>query len=93
MLDSALLWKLPASLWEQAQEAIVAVAAAMASSSPAALWQASGYLDLYSPVRTQTRLGDPPVGAPRAVREQIAELVDTLALDVDSRSGSGSTVG
>lgn len=94
VLSAALRWNLPASLWEQVQEAVAGVAAAITEASPDDLWRASEDLDLYGPLRAGTRLGDPPrVGAPKAIREQIAELVDTLALELDSESGSGSTAG
>jgi hypothetical protein len=94
VLSAALLWNLPASLWEQVQEAVAGVAAAITKASPDDLWQASEDLDLYGPLRADTRLGDPPrVAAPRAIREQIAELVDTLALELDSEPGRGSTAG
>jgi hypothetical protein len=81
-----------APLWDRVREAIAGVAAAVTAGSPAGLWQANEYLDLYGPLRTSTRLGDPPVRAPKAIREQI-ELVDALALSADSRSDSGSTAG
>jgi hypothetical protein len=93
VLGAALLWDLPSSVWEQAREALAGVAAAITAGSADALWQASEYLDFYSPLRTRTRLGDLPERAPKAVREQIAELVDALALTIDLRSGSGSTTG
>ena len=93
VLSAALLWNLPAPLWEQVREAIAGVAAAVTAGSPAALWQASEYLDLYGPLRASTRLGDAPVRAPKAIREQIAELVDTLSLNIDSRSDNGITTG
>jgi hypothetical protein len=93
VLSAALSWNLPAPLWDRVREAIAGVAAAVTAGSPAGLWQANEYLDLYGPLRTSTRLGDPPVRAPKAIREQIAELVDALALSADSRSDSGSTAG
>ena len=78
-LRSALGWSLPLELWEQMRYVLAEMAAAASAATPAALSDATETLGFYMPVRVGTRLGDDPVGlAPGFVREQIAELVNTL---------------
>jgi hypothetical protein len=77
-LRSALGWSLPPEHWEQVRDVLAEVAAAVSAAAPGALFDATETLGLYMPVRVGTRLGDPAGPAPGFVREQIAELVDTL---------------
>jgi hypothetical protein len=98
-LSDALMWNLSAPRWEQVQGAIADVAAALSAGSLAALWESTGRLELCGPLRVSTRLGDTPVlPAPKAVREQITELIDALTEDgalkagAESEAGSASTV-
>jgi hypothetical protein len=99
-LTEALSWHLPEPWWKQVEETLadMAAAASPTATSPQALWQATGLLELYSPLRVTTRLGDTPqLPAPKAVRERIAELIDTLSAergqmvgDVGKGSGFGT---
>lgn len=78
-LQGVLCWSLQPTRWEQVRGILTEMAAAVVGSGPAALWEATETLELYGPVRVETRLGDEsrePV--PASVREQVAELVDTL---------------
>jgi len=95
-LSDALVWNLPASRWERVQEAVADMAAAVAAGRLDDLWQTTGRLELCSPVRVVTRLGDTPqLPAPKAVREQIAELIDALTGngDRDAAADSGPAAG
>lgn len=81
MLQSALFWHLHPARWEQVQQVLTQVAAAVSGPAPAALWEATETLSFYAPTRVATKLGDNADKAqpvPHVVREQIAELVDTL---------------
>lgn len=79
VLRDALGWNLSLRRWEQVQDTVTEMAAAVAAASTNSLWQMTGRLELSSPVRVATRLGDAAVlPAPMLVRERIAELVDTL---------------
>jgi hypothetical protein len=94
-LGDALTWNLPAPRWAQVQGVINDMAAA-ASASPDVLRQATALLELSGPVRVVTRLGDASqLPAPMAVRERVAELVDTLtrdgAVDADDAPGPDLT--
>jgi hypothetical protein len=65
--------------WQQVREILKEIAVALAAPRPDALLQATETLELYMPVRVGTRLGDPSrEPAPGDVREQVAELVDSL---------------
>jgi hypothetical protein len=78
-LQGVLCWNLQPTRWEQVRGILTEMAAAIAAPGPAALLDATETLELYGPVRVETRLGDEsrePV--PANVREQVAELVDTL---------------
>lgn len=78
-VQSVLRWNLTPARWDMVGGVLAELTAAAAAPAPAGLWEAAETLDLYMPVRVDTRLGDEPRGpAPRAIREQIAELVDTL---------------
>ena len=78
-------------LWEQVREVLAEVAAAASAAAPAALSDATETLGFYMPVRVGTRIGDDPaVPAPGFVREQIAELVGTLA--PERGAGQGGAV-
>ena len=88
-LSDALMWNLSAARWEQVQDAVADMAAAVAAASLDDLWQTTGRLELCSPLRVVTRLGDTPqLPAPEAIRDQIAALISALAGDGDP-SGSG----
>jgi len=88
VLGDALLWNLTASRWEHVRDAVADLAQAVAATSVGALWQAIGHLELCSPVRVATRLGDAvALPAPMAARERIAELIDALTRDGDLKIG------
>jgi hypothetical protein len=87
-LRGALGWTLPSQHWEQVRDVLAGMAAAASAVEPAALYDATETLSFYMPVRVGTRLGeDPAVPVPGFVREQIAELVDTL--EAAGRGGAG----
>lgn len=90
-LRGALGWSLPSAHWEQVRYVLAEVAAAASAAAPAALSEATETLGFYLPLRVGTRLGDDPaVPAPGFVREQIAELVDTLEpREATGRGGEG----
>lgn len=78
-LRSALRCHLPPAHWEQVREILAEMAAAAAAADLAALLDAGETLDLLASVRVMTALGDQsPEPAPGRVREQVAELVDSL---------------
>jgi hypothetical protein len=78
-LQSVLRWNLRPARWAQVREVLAEMTAAVAAPGPAALWDATETLELYAPVRVETRLGDEPrEPVPGSVRERVAELVDTL---------------
>lgn len=77
-LRSALDWRLPPGYWEQLRDVLAEMASAARAAAPGTLSDAAETLSFYSPVRVATRLGDEPVAVPALVREQIAELVNTL---------------
>jgi hypothetical protein len=80
VLGDALAWCIPAARWDQVRGAIEDMASAAAPASADELWQAAGSLELLSPARVATRLGDTSfIPAPEAVRERIVELIDALA--------------
>lgn len=79
MLLDVLDWNLQPRRWERVRQAIAEMVAAAAEQGPAALSDATATLELYAPVRVETRLGDEPYGpVPSVIREQVAELVDSL---------------
>jgi hypothetical protein len=79
MLRDVLGWNLPPARWERVRQVLAQLAAAAAEPGPAVLREVTAALELYAPVRVGTRLGDEPYGpAPRGIREQVAELVETL---------------
>jgi hypothetical protein len=83
-------WSLPEPRWEQARRAMADMTGALAAASLKELWRATGRLQLCSPPRVLTRLGDdPPLPAPKAVRERVAELIYSLDPAV-SRSGDAA---
>ncbi len=74
-------WTLSAASWDQVRGAIEEIRAAMAADSPDELWRSAGDLELYSPMRVLTRLGDrPALPVPADIRERIVELIDALTL-------------
>ncbi|MGD0561195.1 MAG: CATRA system-associated protein [Streptosporangiaceae bacterium] len=85
VLRDALGWNVPAARWDQIREVIDDMATAVASAGPESagpdeVRRMAEMLELFSPVRVMTRLGEPPdVPVPEAVRERIAELIDALA--------------
>lgn len=79
MLRDALTWTLPDASWDQIHDAIEEISTAVAAVGPDELWRTAGNLELHSPLRVMTRLGEPPVLAvPREIRERIVELIDVL---------------
>jgi hypothetical protein len=81
-LRDALVWNLPEPRWTQAGAAIAGMAAAVAAASLEGLRQTTAHLELCGPLRVKIRLGDtPPLPAPKATRERITELIDTLTRD------------
>ena len=87
-LRDALWWNLPASRWEQLQNIVADMAAAVAAASVDAPWQTTGRLAACGPLRVVTRLGDAPqLPAPQAARERITELIHALIRDGDLKTG------
>jgi hypothetical protein len=90
-LTEALTWELTESRWEQVSSAVEEIASAVNAARPDALWQTTGDLQLYASLRVRTRLGDtPPLPAPKALRERIAELVESLGGPVRGQAAGGS---
>jgi CATRA-associated small protein len=88
-LRDVLIWELHEPDWEQVSKAVSDIANAAAAGDLRWLWRATGYLDLCSPLRVATRLGDTPrLPAPKAVREQTAELIGTLSIGAATRDGA-----
>lgn len=100
VLGEVLTWRLTEPEWEEVAAAVATLAAAAgqpgteelwrAAGQPGtdALWRAAGELELHAPVRVKARLGDtPPLPAPLALRERIAELVRFLARPAGPLSG------
>jgi len=82
VLRDAMLWNLPGPRWDQVDKAVADMAAAFAGDSLDALWQATGCLQLCGQLRVQIRLGDSTdLPAPKAVRERVSDLIDTLEHD------------
>jgi outer membrane receptor protein involved in Fe transport len=78
-LQDVLGWNLRPARWEQVRAALAAMTAAATASGPAGLQEATETLEFLAPVRVGTRLGaESPEPAPGSVREQVAELVETL---------------
>ena len=87
-LSDALMWNLTAARWEQVQDAIADMAAAVTSARLDDLWQTTGRLELCSPLRVVTRLGETPqLPAPETIREQIVALISALAGDGNPSGG------
>jgi hypothetical protein len=80
VLSDALLWELAQTRWEQVLTAIAEIAKAVDSGSLEALWRGIADLELCSPLRVSTRLGDtnPRLPATKPVRELAVELTDKL---------------
>jgi hypothetical protein len=90
VLRDMLCWNLQPRRWERVRQVLEEMAAAAAAPGPAALRDTTETLELYSPVRVETRLGDEPYGpVPVAIREQVAELVHTL--QPESALGGGGS--
>jgi CATRA-associated small protein len=93
-LRSALDWKLPPEYWTQMPGVLAEMASAARAAAPGALADATETLSFYIPVRVVTRLGDEPVAVPAFVREQIAELLNTLEpREETGRDGAGLSDG
>jgi hypothetical protein len=79
LVSDVLLWKLQESRWEQVLAALAEVAEAVEAGSLDALWRRIADLELCSPLRVPTRLGDTPrLPAARPIRKRAAELTDKL---------------
>ena len=89
MLLDVLDWNLQPRRWERVRRALAEMAAAAAEPGPAALSDATATLELYAPVRVETRLGEPYGPVPSVIREQVAELVDALQPERALGGGSG----
>jgi len=77
-LSDALSWKLAKSRWGQVLAAIADIAEAAEAGSLDALWRGIADLELCSPLRVSTRLGDTLLSATKPVREHVAELTGKL---------------
>src|SRR5450432_2050141 len=89
-LSDALSWELPERRWEQVAAIVEGMAAAVTAASPDALWQTIGQLELCSPLRVATKMGDTSrLPAPKPTLERIGELVDSLTRDGDVKPGDG----
>lgn len=90
-LRDALNWELPERRWEQVAATVEGMAAAVTATSLDALWQTTGQLELCSPLRVATKMGDTPrLPAPKPTLERIGELIDSLTRDGDLKPGDGS---
>jgi hypothetical protein len=90
VLQDVLCWNLQPRRWDRVRQVLAEMAPAAAEPGPAALRNATETLELYAPVRVETRLGDEPYGpVPGGIREQLAELVD--ALQPESALGDGGS--
>lgn len=79
VLRDALTWTLPDASWDQIRDAIEEISTAVAAVGPDELWRTAGNLELHSPLRVMTRLGEPPaLPVPGELRERIVELIDAL---------------
>lgn len=88
LLRDALEWNLPERRWWDVSGAISDMAVAVSAASANTLWRAVGSLDLCATTRVASRLGDtPPLPAPVAVRDRIADLIDALADEGNREAG------
>lgn len=79
VLRTAIEWRLGESRWQQVQDAVEGIKAALATTDVESLWNAIAQLEQLGPLRVSTRLGDTPKdSAPDDVRERINELIDAL---------------
>lgn len=81
VLRHALDWTLPAGWWDEVASAVADIGQALATTDLDLLLEATGRLELCSPLRTKTRLGDKgnaDVPAPKPVRGQIIVVVDKV---------------
>lgn len=79
LLRAAIEWRLAESRWQQVQNAVGGIEAALAATDVESLWNAIAQLEQLGPLRVSTRLGDiPKEPGPEDVRERINELIDTL---------------
>jgi hypothetical protein len=93
-LRDALRWELPERRWEQVDDAMDGMATAFAAANSDALWQMTGYLELCSPLRVATRLGDTPaLPAPKPTQDRIAEMIDALTRAGDRKPGDRPDLG
>jgi len=90
-LTEALAWTLTESTWDQVSRTVEAIASAAEAGDADVLWQTAGDLELQAPLRVMGRLGDtPPLPAPKALRERIAELVESLGGPAPDDTAGGS---
>jgi hypothetical protein len=79
VLRVAIDWRLVASRWQQVQDIVGVMDAALAAADAGSMWNAIAQLEQLGPLRVSTRLGDiPKEPAPEEVRERINELIDSL---------------
>jgi hypothetical protein len=78
VLESALHWQLPTSRWRGVDEALTAMAEALARDDAAAFRRVESDLELAGPVRAVSAQHPPKDPVPEPVRERINELIHTL---------------
>lgn len=91
LVSDVLLWKLQESRWEQVLAAIAEVAEAVEAGSLDVLWRGIADLELCSPLRVSTGLGDTPrLPATRPIRVRAAKLTGKLRSQGHPRADDGS---
>lgn len=88
ILGYALMWELPEQSWEEVWDALGDMARAATDRDADLLTLATGRLELCSPLRSKTRLGDSVLPAPVRVKERVEETVTTLG-KTDAQSDQG----
>jgi hypothetical protein len=91
VLGEVLSWRLTEPEWEQVTRAVAEVAAAIQAPSTDELWRTTEELQLHGALRVKIRLGEKPpeLPAPKALRDRVAELVESLARSADGECAGG----